>query len=81
MLHHAAAVVLTQNQQLDRVGGTHHLVLQDGALAASQLPVHALCGHALPVGQDENLSTFGRLHAAAAERELLRLLDGRHRSL
>ena len=74
VLHHAVAVILAQHQQLHRVGGAHHFVFQDGALAAAQLSVHALRGHALPVGQREDLSTLRRLHAAAAERELLSLL-------
>lgn len=77
MLHHAVAVVLAQNQQLNGVGGTHHFVFQYGTLAAGQLPVHALRGHALPVCQDQNLPTLGRLHAAAAQRKLLGFLDGR----
>lgn len=77
MLHHAVAVVLAQDQQLDRVGGSHHLMFQHGALAAGQLSVNALRGHALPVGKDEDLSTLGRLHAAAAERKLLSLLHHR----
>lgn len=76
VLHHAITVVLAQNQQLYRVGGTHHFMFQDGDLAAGQLSINALCGHALPVRQDKNLSTFGRLHAAAAEWKLMSLLDG-----
>lgn len=74
MLHHAVTVILAQHQQLDGVGGTHHLMFKDCTLAAAQLSVHALCCHALPVSQGEDLSTFGRLHAAAAERKLLSLL-------
>lgn len=77
VLHHAVTVVLAQNQQLNGVGGTHHFMFQYGTLAAGQLSIHALCGHALPVRQDENLSTLGRLHTAAAERKLLSLLNGR----
>lgn len=49
VLHHAVPVVLAQNQQLNRVGGTHHFLFQDGVLAAGQLPVDALRGHTLPV--------------------------------
>lgn len=75
MLHHAIAVVLTQNQQLNRVGGAHHFMFQYGTLAAGQLSINTLGGHALPVCQGENLSTLWRLHAAAAERKLLGLLD------
>lgn len=75
MLHHAIAMVLAQYKQLNRVGGTHHFVFHDSALAAAQLSINALCGHALPVCQDKNLPTLGRLHAAAAERKLLSLLD------
>lgn len=67
VLDHPAAVVLTQNQQLNGVGRTHHLVFEDSDLAARQLTIHTLRGHALPVGQGEDLSTLGRLHAAAAQ--------------
>lgn len=37
VLHHASPMVLTQNQQLHRVGGPHHLVFQHGALTPGQL--------------------------------------------
>lgn len=81
VLHHAVAVVLAQDQQLNRVGGTHHFMFQYGTLAAGQLSVNALRGHALPVCQRENLSTLGRLHAAAAEWKLLSFLDHGPRSV
>lgn len=75
VLHHSVAVVFAQNQQLNRVGGTHHFVFQHSTLAARQLSVNAFCGHTLPVCQDENLSTLGRFHSAAAERKFLSLLN------
>lgn len=37
VLNHAGPVVLTQNQQLDRVWGSHHLLLHHSSLAATQL--------------------------------------------
>lgn len=50
-------------------------MLQYGALAADQLSVNALCGHALPVCQGEDLSALWRFHATAAQWKFLSLLD------
>ena len=87
VLDHAPPVVLTQHQKLDGVGRPHHLLFQHGAMATAQQAVHAVrghalpvCGHALPVGQREDLAAFGRLHAAAAEREFLGRVGVRRRS-
>lgn len=77
VLHHAVAMVLAQNEQLNGVGRTHHFMFHYSILAASQLSIYTLCGHALPVCQNENFSTLGGLHAATAERKLLSLLDRR----
>lgn len=76
VFYHAVAVVFAQDQQLNGVGRTHHFVFQYGTLAATQLPVNALCGHALSVCQGENLSALWRFHATAAQWKLLSLLDG-----
>lgn len=75
VLHHAIAVVFAQDQQLNRIGWTHHFMLQYGALAANQLSINALCGHALPVCQGEDLSALWRFHATAAQWKFLSLLD------
>lgn len=75
VLYHAIAMVFAQDQQLDRVGGSHHFVFHDGTLAASQLSVNALRGHALSVCQGEDLPALWRLHATAAQRKFLSLLD------
>lgn len=77
VFHHAVPVVVTQNEQLNGVGGAHHLLFQDSALATGELSVDALRSHTLPVGQDEDLPTLGGLHAAATERELLSFLNRR----
>lgn len=37
VLNHAGPVVLTQNQQMDRVGGPHHFLLHHSPLATTQL--------------------------------------------
>ena len=37
VFHHAGPMVLTQNQQLDRVGRPHHLMFQDSVLTPGQL--------------------------------------------
>ena len=37
VLDHASPVVLTQNQQMDGVGGSHHFLLHHSPLAATQL--------------------------------------------
>ena len=37
VLHHAGPVLLTQNQQMDRVRGAHHFLLHHSPLATAQL--------------------------------------------
>ena len=37
VLDHAGPVVLTQNQQVDRVGGSHHFLLHHSPVATIQL--------------------------------------------
>lgn len=75
VFHHAVAVVFAQNQQLNRVGWTHHFVFQYGTLAAIQLSINTLCCHALSVCQGEDLSTLWRFHATATQWKFLSLLD------
>lgn len=75
MFYHAIAVVFAQDQKLNGVGWTHHFVFRYGTLAATELSINTLCGHALSVCQGEDLSALWRFHATAAQWKFLSLLD------
>ena len=72
VLDHAGSMGLTEHHQRHAARRPHGLPLKDGSIAAQELSIHTLCGHALVPCSLADAVNLGSLHAAAAEGQLLK---------